>query len=50
MLEAAETGKMNMPSGEYLRMSNEAQALWQQAQDLKGMTFIEIMQICLNLT
>lgn len=36
ILEAAETGKMNMPSGEYLRMANEAKALWQQAQDLKG--------------
>lgn len=37
ILEAAETGKMNMPSGEYLRMANEAKAIWQQAQDLKGM-------------
>lgn len=44
ILEAAESGKMNMPSGEYLRMSNEAQAIWQQAQDLKGTTFIKYLE------
>lgn len=44
ILEAAEAGKMNMPSGEYLRMSNEAKAIWQQAQDLKGTKFIDIFK------
>lgn len=48
ILEAAETGKMNMPSGEYLRMANEAKALWDQAQDLKGIQCIEVIQICFH--
>lgn len=25
-----------MPNGEYIRMANEAKAIWEQAQDLKG--------------
>lgn len=36
ILEAAEVGKDGMPSGEYLRMANEAKSLWDQAQQIKG--------------
>lgn len=48
ILEAAETGKMNMPSGEYLRMANEAKALWDQAQDLKGTKDFSHSNFCLT--
>lgn len=35
VLDAAEAGKANMPSGEYLRMANEAKSIWDKAQELK---------------
>lgn len=39
ILKVAEAEKMNMPSGEYLRMNNEGLAIWNEAQALKGMNF-----------